>query len=173
MRIAEIIARYEKEKSDIQDKVVALGEREKIIDILLKELRGAAGPAARGDELKKAPAKERKARAGRKKRGGTTVREAILAAVAAADGPVTAGEIVKNAAALSGGVEASIRTQINTLTRSGDINQVPYSGRGFQYEMAGAKKASAAATEKKAPAKKPVKKARAKAPAATKAAGKK
>ena len=61
---------------------------------------------------------------------------------------------MKQAAALSGGAEASIRTQINALTKAGELKQVPYSGRGFKYRPGKAPAVKKAKPKAAAPAKK-------------------
>ena len=145
MSIKQVIKGYVNEKEEIAKKRAALDEREAFIDRILKELQGAT---KKTKPARKGRAKKR----GRKKRGGMTVRDAILQAVSEAGKPVTAGQIVEAAGKLSGGAVASIRTQINGLTKAGLLKQVPYSGRGFQYTI-GAKKAAK-------PAKKAAKKAK-------------
>ena len=72
----------------------------------------------------------------RKKRGGLSARDAILKVVGDAGEPVTAGDIIKGAAKLSGGKASSIRTQLGALAKAGRLKPVPYSGRGFKYTKA-------------------------------------
>ncbi len=148
MSIRDVIKGYVGEKEQIAKKRAALDEREAFIDLILKELEGAtkkSKPAA------KAPPKKRR---GRKKRGGVTVRDAILQAVTQAGKAVTAGQIVEAAGKLSGGAVASIRTQINGLTKDGMLKQVPFSGRGFQYTISTGKPPTPAKKARKKAAKK-------------------
>jgi len=129
--VKSIIAKFEQERVEIQAKIDALTERDAILVLMLKEL-SAAGAA--GAPPKKAAAKQtRKPRAG-KKSGAMTVRDAIMNAVNAAKDAIPANEIIAEAVRLSGGAVASIRTQINSLTRGGELSQEPYEGRGFKYK---------------------------------------
>lgn len=130
MSVKSIIAGFEQEKEQIQAKVTALKAREATLDLLLKELQGAM----RGDK-RGAKAAPKVAKAGVKKRKGITVRDSIIKAVGMAKGPLTAGAIIEKAVDLSGGAVPSIRTQINALTKAGELEQVPYEGRGFQYQI--------------------------------------
>jgi hypothetical protein len=155
LSIKQVISRFEEEAEQIKEKMAALSRRSETVQLMLKELRSVAkvkpgrGRKAAGGAAKK---KTRKGR-GRKKKGGVTVRDAILQTVAGASEPLPAKAIIDGAAKLSGGAVASIRTQINTLSREGLIQQVPYEGRGYRYGMPGkaaaAKKAPKAAAAKK------------------------
>ena len=149
MSIKDVIRKYEDEAQKIKEKIAALEERAGVVALMLKEL----GPASRGTVSRKQPARRKKV--GRKK-GGLTVRDAILNTVVGAGGPLTAKEIIDGAVKLSGGAVASIRTQINSLAKGGLLKQVPYEGRGFRY-TAGAGKAAVKKPAKKA-AKKSAKK---------------
>ena len=102
---------------------------------MLKELNAdSASPApTKAGAQKTAPKKSLKA--GGQKKGALTVRDAILSAVNAAKEAIPANEIIAEAVRLSGGAVASIRTQINALTRGGDLLQQPYQGRGFKYKV--------------------------------------
>lgn len=151
MSIRELISRFESEAEEIKEKMAALEKRAETVTLMLKELRSADKGKPRRSG-KAAPAKK-SSRRGRKKKGGVTVRDAILATVNEASEPLPAKDIIDGAEKRSGGAVASIRTQINTLSREGLIQQVPYEGRGYRYGKAGS--APAAAPAKKASAKKP------------------
>ena len=153
MSVKSLIAKFEKEKEDLQNKITACQERIGVLDVLLKELKGAARGTVR---RKKAAAKPKGRKKRARKKGGLTVREAIVKTVATAGAPMTAGDIIKGAAALSGGAAASIRTQINSLAKGGELQQVPYEGRGFKYQIPKAK--PKAKPKVKAKAAKPAKK---------------
>ncbi len=131
MSVKNIIAKFEQERVEIQAKIDALRERDAILVLMLKELSAAGTTAA--PKKPAAASKPRKPRAG-KKSGAMTVRDAIMSAVNAARDAIPANEIIAEAARLSGGAVASIRTQINALTRGGELTQVPYKGRGFKYK---------------------------------------
>ena len=153
MSLRDVIKKFQEEKDQIAKKRAALDAREAFIDQIMKEI---------GVGAKKAPAAApRKRKGGRKKRGGMTVRDAILQAVTEGGKPMPAGEIVSAAGKLSGGAEASVRTQINGLTKAGLLQQVPYAGRGFQYKIASGK--PAAKPKKMVRRKKAAKKAKPKA----------
>jgi len=145
LSVKDLIARFEKEAQDIESRMDDLKQRHDVISLVLKELKGASGKR-RGRK----PATAKKARKTRgRKRGGMTVRDAILKTVFDAKDPLPAKEIIAGAEKLSGGAEASIRTQINALSRQGLLKQIPYEGRGFRYGP-GAKAEPKAAGAKKA-----------------------
>lgn len=142
----DLIRHFESEAEGISAKMKSLQERSDLVATILKELRAAAGKSGRKAATPAAkPAKKTAAKKapGRKKRGGVTVRDAIVKAVTGGGKAMTAGEIIGVASDLSGGAVASIRTQINTLTKEGALKQVPYAGRGFKYALGGGKKAPA------------------------------
>jgi hypothetical protein len=151
LSIRELISRFETEAEEIKEKMGALQQRAETVALMLKELKSADKGKSRRSG--KAAPKKTGGRRGRKKKGGVTVRDAILATVNAASEPLPAKDIIDGAVQRSGGAVASIRTQINTLSREGLIQQVPYEGRGYRYGKPGSAPASAPA--KKASAKKP------------------
>ena len=150
MSIKEVIKRYQGEADAIHEKMDVMKDRLKIVEMMLKELRGAGKMKAGRKPMKKKVG--RKAR----RKGGMTVRDAILKTVTAAKNPLPAKDIIKGSVELSGGAIASIRTQINSLAKGGLIKQVPYEGRGFRYSSGGAAKAPKKVTKK--PAAKPAEK---------------
>lgn len=155
MSIKAAIRHFEEEAAQINEKIAGLNARMEVVQLMLKELRGAAGVKSTGAKkvaAKKAAVKKTR---GRRKKGSLTVRDAILKVVATADKALPAKEIIAGAVALSGGAVASIRTQINSLAKAGLMKQVPYEGRGFRYTTGAGK---AAAAPKKAAKKKPAKK---------------
>ena len=131
MSVKTIIAQFESELQAIGGKMDALKERAAFVESLLKELKSASKSAPGGGVAK--PAKKR---ASKRRKGGTTVKDAILKAVSTSKEPMTPGEIIKEAQAISSGAIASIRTQINTLTKAGQLKQVAHKGRGFKYKLA-------------------------------------
>ncbi|MHC4821984.1 MAG: hypothetical protein ACYTDX_09730 [Planctomycetota bacterium] len=163
MGIKDAIRHFEEEAEKIAQKIAALNARDEVVQLMLKELRGAAGvkKSAGRKPAKKATRKG----PGRRAKGSLTVRDAILKVVAGAEAALPAKEIISGAVKLSGGAVASIRTQINALAKAGLMKQVPYEGRGFRYTTGSGKPAAPA---KKAPAKKKVTKKKATKKKATK-----
>ena len=157
MSIKEVIKRYQNEADAIHEKMDVLKNRLQIVEMMLKELRGAGKV-----KVGRKPMKKKAVRKGRKK-SGMTVRDAIMKTVTAAKNPLPAKDIIKGAVEFSGGAIASIRTQINSLAKGGLIKQVPYEGRGFRYSAGGAAKAPKKVTKK--PAAKPAEKKPAAKPA--------
>ena len=133
MSVKNVIAKFEEERVAIQGKMDALRKRDNILELMLKELSAASMSAAPKTGVKKAASKKPR-KAGGQKKGTLTVRDAILNAVNAAKEAIPANEIIAEAVRLSGGAVASIRTQINALTRGGELSQQPYQGRGFKYK---------------------------------------
>ena len=145
MSVQEVVAKFENERAGIEEKISGLQKRAEILDMMLAELRGASAPR-RGRPLgstkktgKKTEKKVRTRTTGKskrapKKRSGVTVRDAILQVVGASKEPLPAKDILPAAVRLSSGAEASVRTQLNTLTKEGLLKQVPYEGRGFRYQ---------------------------------------
>jgi hypothetical protein len=161
--VKSLIDQFEKEKEEIREKISKLQQRDEVLDLLLKELKGASrSTSGKAGEKKRAATRKvaKKAAKGRRK-GKLTVREGILQALASAHAPLTAGEIIAQAADLSGGAKGSIRTQLNSLTRAKEIHQMPYEGRGFKYRLGKGRKAPARkkTAKKKAAKKKTTKKA--------------
>lgn len=155
MSVGDLIKKFEAEKDGINAKIAALKERDEFLGNLLEELRSVDGarakaPAPASSASPKAAGKEKR---GRKRKGGMTVRDAIMKTVAGASAPLRAGEIIEKAVALSGGAETSVRTQINGLTKSGDLKQVAFAGRGFKYELGNLSKSAEVAASAAEPGK--------------------
>jgi len=161
LSIKDVIKRFEDEAEQIKEKMRALEERAEVVALMLKELRGAD---KRTRPAKKKARKVARKKAPRKKKGGLTVRDAILKTVAGATNPLPAKDIIDGAVKLSGGAVASIRTQINSLARGGLLKQVPYEGRGFRYTTGGGKAATKKAPKKVAKKRGKKRTARKKAP---------
>ncbi len=152
MSVKNLIAKFEAERGAIQEKIDTLKKRDHILELMLKELNADATSAAPKGEVKKAASKKPR-KAGGQKKGALTVRDAILEAVHAAQEAIPANEIIAEAVRLSGGAIASIRTQINALTRGGELSQQPYEGRGFKYKSGDGKPVAKAKPKAKAKAK--------------------
>ncbi len=128
------------EKAKLERDVDALTKRIAALDLVLTTLAGGA-PQATGKPAKKPGRRPAAARRGRPRAKLLTVREGIIQAVGAAKKPLPVKDIIAGARALSGGAVASIRTQINILTKEGALRQLPYEGRGFAYATGGGRKA--------------------------------
>lgn len=148
-----LIESFEAEREEIRSKLDDLHRREEFLQKAIAEIRRAS-PGGRGRGAPKTKEKVKTGTRARRK-GGMTVKDAILKVVADAGEPIAPAEIIPATVKLSGGAEPSIRTQLNNLSRSGQLKQVPHEGRGFKYTIGDA---AAPATEKtsakkKAPAK--------------------
>jgi hypothetical protein len=156
MSVKNIIAKFEQEQAEIQQKIAALNERHGVLDLMLKEVRAAASklglkPEAEKAAAPKAPKAAKPAKGPGRRKGALTVRDAILKSVSEVKEAIPAKQIIADAVRLSGGAVASIRTQINSLTKSGHLAQVPYEGRGFKYSKGSGEKAAPKAKAKAKP----------------------
>ena len=135
MSIAELRNRYEQELVRIAEKMASLEKRRGVAELVLSEL-GALTPGRTAKPGRKPGRKPGKKAARRKRRpGGMTARDAVLTMLGSAKGPLTPKEIITGAAEKSNCAGNSLRAQIGTLTKTGEILQVPHKGRGYQYKL--------------------------------------
>ena len=134
MSIPTLVKKYEDELVAVDGLIAALEDRKKLVKLLLAEIRKAA-PGAKRSVRKTTPRNSTAPKARRKPKGGMTVKDAILKAVADAGAPLTSNGILAAAGKLSSGAVSSIRSEITHLATAGQLKKVKHSGRGFKYQL--------------------------------------